>query len=212
MKALGLRRVIGVEVVLGLVVAASAALWLQGGSSAQPAAANGTPGSSGSVAARTLKTIVLPGEILADQDEASFPFTVTMPLTEGVAEFKVPMNSRLVIESAYATLTESYSDPAMRRTGFSPGFRTFYPLPGCAFLGYERDYGMQVGPGAAAYDETTYTASLEGPIYVEGGRVVGLYTSAVGGNSQVIVYVTLHGYLEPATNPSNPRPPTTVCD
>lgn len=164
--------------------------------------------------ARVVQTIVLPSEILAGQDSAAFPFTSTQPPTEGVAGYTVPDDKRLVVESAYVFAGEQFTDPADHRTGLAVSLATSYALGGaCLFPGYERDYPFRLDPVVVRSDESRQGGSLQGPIYVEGGRVLQMAASTVDTTqSQVIVFVTVHGYLEPAVNPLNPAPPTFGCE
>lgn len=163
--------------------------------------------------ARIVRTVVLPGEILAGQDSATFPFTAVLPPTEGVAGYTVPDDMRFVVEAAYVFAGEQFADPVDHRTGLAASLVTSYDLGGaCAFPGYERDYSFRLDPAVVRSDESRQGGSLEGPIYVEGGRVLQMSASTVDTTqSQVIVFVTVHGYLEPAVNPVNPAPPTFDC-
>lgn len=168
---------------------------------------------------RVVTTLVFPSQMLADSDSSTYPITVPYPPTEGVGTYVVPAKSRLVIESAYAMTTENYgANGTGRRTDIQVGISSFYNYGGdCAFPGRERDYGLKVSPpvvtdeGLNEQNEQTYSetrhADLTGPIYAEGGRTVVANAQGPGGNSQVIVHVVLHGYLEPAVNPPNPTPP-----
>jgi hypothetical protein len=168
---------------------------------------------------RIVTTLVFPSQMLAESDSSTYPITVPYPPTEGVGTYLVPANSRLVIESAYATTTENYgADGTGRRSDLQVSLSSFYDYGGdCPFPGRQRNYGLNVSPpvvtdeGVNEQQEQTYSevrhADLAGPIYVEGGRTVVANAQGPGGNSQVIVQVILHGHLEPAVNPNNPTPP-----
>jgi hypothetical protein len=185
-------------VVVGALVAAVTLGF--GGGGGSPAAADGN--SQGG--SRVLKTLVFGGEIALDEDTTSLPI-VNGPPSEAIESYKVPSKSRLVIESAYVAIYESFADPVQRRDGFDAQVRTYYPTPqGCAFLGYERNYGLAVGSPVVQYDRATAFGSLQGPMYVEGGRYVTGGVVAPGGDSGVIGLITVHGYLEPAVNPKPP--------
>jgi hypothetical protein len=192
-----------VLVVVGALVAAAIGVGL-GGSGTNPAAAGGTGSSPSGSQSRVVKTFVFGGEIASDEDTTSLPMT-NWPPSEAIERYKVPANSRLVIESAYVAIYESFEDPSQRRDGFDAHVRTYYPTPAdCAFLGYERNYGLAVGSPVVQFDSATAYGSLQGPIYVEGGRYVTGEVVAPGGDSGVIGLITVHGYLEPAVNPKPP--------
>lgn len=168
---------------------------------------------------RVVTTLVFPSEMLAGSDSSTYPITVPYPPTDGAGSYVVPATSRLVIESAYALTSESYGvNATVRRTDIRVGISSFYNYGGdCPFPGRERDYGLEVSlpvvsdEGLNEQQEHLYSevrhADLTGPIYVEGGRTVVANAQGPGGNSEVIVQVILHGYLEPAVNPANPTPP-----
>jgi hypothetical protein len=197
------RGVLGAVLAVGvLIVAVGVGL---GGDGNKASATGGTSGAAQPT--KVLKTLVFGGEITAGQDTTSLPITAAYPPVEAVSSYTVPANMRLVIESAYVTINEQFLDS--RRTGFSALIGTSYPIPGCAHPGFERDYGLQVGQPVISDHELIESGSLSGPIYVEGGRQVSGSVSGSGSDSQVIALITVHGYLEPGVNPTNPKPTTT---
>ena len=135
------------------------------------------------------------------------------PAENGYAlQYTVPDGTRLVIESLYADVAEFLvvvGDPptlADSRDDVVVGVDTYYDLgESCLFAGYQRSYDiplvteiMKVG------DKGRRAGSLQGPIFVESGRVVTGAAWAPGGDSTLYVHIVAHGYLEP----SNAIPPT----
>ena len=155
-----------------------------------------------------MKTLVFGGEITPAQDTTSLPITVAYPPVEAVESYKVPSNMRLVIESAYVTINEQFQEG--RRSGFSALVSTLTRSPGAPIPDSNGTMDFRSEQPVVSDHELTQSGSLSGPIYVEGGRSVGGSVSGWGSDSQVIALITVHGYLEPGVNPTNPKP-TTVC-
>jgi hypothetical protein len=152
-------------------------------------------------------TLVFAGQ--ADGDNLG-PITDAHPPVEGgdLRTYLVPANRRLIIDSVFIETTEWWQDGVTGpRSGISAGIVTSYPLPTCAFPGYERDYFViltdQVVQGGSE-PQSARAGELHGPIYVEGRRVVQGTAFMPGGDSTVWVYITVHGRLEAATNPKAP--------
>jgi hypothetical protein len=165
----------------------------------------GAPGPTQS--ANVVKNLVFGGEIQPSESNTTLPITVPYPPVEAVNSYKVPSNMRLVIESAYVSINEQFGEN--RRNGFDALISSYYDFgPSCAYPGFERDYGITLGPPVIGQNELLQHGSLSGPIYVEGGRSVAGNVAGEGADSQVIALITVHGYLEPGVNPFNPKPPT----
>ena len=138
------------------------------------------------------------------------------PAEDGYAlQYTVPDGSRLVIESFFADVAEFLvvGDPpslATPRDFVVVGVDTFYVLDApCEFPGYQRSYDVplatEVMMGEGGY-KGRRAGSLQGPIYVEGGRTVVGAAWAPGGDSNLYVHIVAHGYIEPssATAPTLP--------
>jgi hypothetical protein len=154
-------------------------------------------------------TLVFAGEL---GSEGLQPVTGGYPPIEGGAGrvYVVPDGMRLVIESMYAAVDETWiTDQAGPRSNIIAQVSSWYNLgEQCAYPGYQRNYGISLGiPAAGSYDtenQRMWVGYTEGPIFVEGGRSVNGYAFAPSGNSTVIVHITVHGHLESATNPAPP--------
>lgn len=163
-------------------------------------------------------TLVFPSEILGPDEVSSSPVTAPYPPSQDDAGYVVPADARLVIESIYVTSTETWDgETTGPRDYLVFGASTWYPDPThlCQFPLWERDYGIPITGSHVQDEQTSITksdiANLSGPIYVEGGRELGVNGQGYGGNSYVHVMAIVHGYLEAAQNPSNPAPPSYDC-
>jgi hypothetical protein len=177
-------------------------------------AAAGAAGAGSATVVPSLGPITLVFAGQADGDSLG-PITGPHPPVEGgdFRTYLVPTNRRLVIESVFIATTEWWQDGvSVPRSGISAGIGTYYPLPNCAFPGYQRDYSViladQVVQGGSE-PQSARAGELHGPIFVEGGRAVAGSAFMPGGDSTVWVYITVHGHLEAAINP---KPPTFNCE
>jgi hypothetical protein len=161
-------------------------------------------------------TLVFAGQVV--EGAGIGPFVDAYPPIEGGAarRYTVPAGRRLVIDSMYADVFERWVPPSDTQPGTGPrsgvtvGISTAYDLgSGCAYPGYERDYGIPlIDPVVAGYgaeNEALRNGSTLGPIFVEGGRLVTGTAFAPNGDSTLYVKIVVHGHLEYAVNP---RPPT----
>ena len=135
------------------------------------------------------------------------------PVEGGYAlEYTVPDGNRLVIESLHANVYEFWAlDPptlAIPRDDVVVGVDTFYDLgESCDYPGYQRSYDVPLVTELTTADayEGRRAGSLQGPIYVEGGRVVTAAVVAPGGDSTMYVHIVAHGHIE--ASGTNPAPP-----
>lgn len=188
--------------VLGVIITVIALTGLVAALTVEPGAAATKPAAP--------ITLVFAGQVIGD--ESLEPFAGPYPPIEGgVAQvYTVPNGVRLVIDSVYADVREAwFTGEAGPRSGVTVGVSTWYDLgESCAYPGYHRSYGVPLtAPVGAVYDtenDVRRSGALNGPIFVEGGRSMNGNAFAPGGDSQLIVQITVHGRLEPATNPTPP--------
>ncbi|HET6915363.1 MAG TPA: hypothetical protein VFH56_04675 [Acidimicrobiales bacterium] len=217
---------------LGGRLAVAVAVMVGGGLGAGiSAAASGSGGTTPgpSIASNGAVTVVLGGELKSD---GTFVFP---PPTPGIPNFPaipfaypprdvmttgytVPRDKMFVVDSAYAWMDEF-------TTGSAPpavwvGMRSAIPAPTTAYgEACSRDYTFPLTPtvnyGEQSQPHWISGGSLEGPIYVEGGRILRAnteFSSTFNNDSQaVIIFITVHGHLEgtrymppPATCPTTP--------
>lgn len=171
---------------------------------------SGSPGAAAPRPAKESITLTFAGQVFGEgglAEPAAYP-----PIEGGAArEYTVPDGYRLVVESLYATASESWVPNATYPRAFvTAGLDTSYFLgETCAYPGYQRSYnvplvtkeGMVFGTDEG---QVQRGGSLAGPIYVEGGRRVNGAAWAPAGDSDLFVHIVAHGYLEPAANPPAP--------
>lgn len=138
--------------------------------------------------------------------------TAYPPIEGGAArQYTVPDGYRLVIESVYAAVSETWKPfTTVPRELVTVGLDTSYFLgETCAYPGYQRSYNVPLVTEETMVfgtdeGQVQRGGSLAGPIYVEGGRTVNGSAWAPAGDSDLFVHLVAHGYLEPAANPVPP--------
>ena len=158
-------------------------------------------------------TLTFAGEVIGEDGIADFagPYP---PIEGGAAlDYAVPDGYRLVIDSLYADVAESWVPNATYQRGFVVvGIATAYPLgEQCAYPGWMRSYDIPLTTDVSQVygtdeGQARRAGNLSGPIFVEGGRHVNGTAWAPAGDSTLYVQIVAHGRLELATN--NPTPPT----
>lgn len=173
-----------------------------------------SPGGAAPRATAEPITLTFAGEVIGEDGIADFagPYP---PIEGGAAlDYAVPDGYRLVIDSLYADVAESWvPNTTYRRAFVAVGIATAYPLgEQCAYPGWMRSYDIPLTTdvsqtyGPPDEGQARRAGNMSGPIFVEGGRHVGGTAWAPGGDSTLYVHIVAHGRLEPATN--NPTPPT----
>ena len=161
-------------------------------------------------------TLTFVGQVLLDEwgnFVLGAPPDFYPPVEGGYAlEYTVPDGNRLVIESLYANVYEFWASDtptlATPRADVVVGVDTFYDLgASCDYPGYQRSYDVPLVTELTMADafEGRRAGSLQGPIFVEGGRVVTAAVVAPGGDSTMYVHIVAHGRIEPSG--TNPPPP-----
>lgn len=139
------------------------------------------------------------------------------PAEDGYAlQYTVPDGNRIVIESVYADVAEFWAlgDPptlADPRDDVVVGIDTSYALAEpCQFPGFQRSYDVPLVTEITMLEggyKARRAGSLQGPIFVEGGRTINGSAWAPGGDSTLYVHIVAHGYIEPSSA-SGPTLPT----